>query len=202
MRTTLVKKLENILLVVTEIKKKEVNKMEIKENNVNKAEMFKEDSIICKMNEIKRMNRKGKNLLLQCVNLKYSYDITWNNANSYKGPFVFNENIDYQKFGDDYFEATTMLKEVITKGTYFYDYRDIVNNDDFNVALEECLANYFVLYAEYQNLLCNIQDFTDAGCSIESSVNSSEIMDIMKNIITTINLSSWKNLSCCKSLVN
>ena len=84
MKTTLVKKLENILLVVTEIKKKEVNKMEIKENNVNKAEMFKEDSIICKMNEIKRMNRKGKNLLLQCVNLKYSYDITWNNANSYK----------------------------------------------------------------------------------------------------------------------
>lgn len=200
MRTTLVKKLENILLVVTEIKKKEVNKMEIKENNVNKAEMFKEDSIICKMNEIKRMNRKGKNLLLQCVNLKYSYDITWNNANSYKGPFVFNENIDYQKFGDDYFEAATMLKEVITKGTYFYDYRDIVNNDDFNVALEECLANYFVLYAEYQNLLCNIQDFIDGGHPVEGYDKLIEVREAMNNIITAINLSTWKNLSCCKAL--
>ena len=108
----------------------------MKDNNVNKTETFKEDSITCKLNEIKRMNRKGKKLLLECVNLKYTYDRTWNNIFSNKGPFVFNENINYQKFTDDYFDAVTMLGDVINKGIYLYDYNDIENNDDFNLVLD------------------------------------------------------------------
>lgn len=172
----------------------------MKDNNVNKTETFKEDSITCKLNEIKRMNRKGKKLLLECVNLKYTYDITLNNIFSNKGPFVFNENINYQKFTDDYFDAVTMLGDVINKGIYLYDYNDIENNDDFNLVLEECLANYFALFGEYDRLLCNIQDFIDGGHPVEGYDKLIEVREAMNNIITAINLSTWKNLSCCKAL--
>ena len=172
----------------------------MKENNVNKTETFKEDSIICKLNEIKRMNRKGKKLLLECVNLKYSHDITWNNTFSHKGPFVFNENINYQKFTDDYIDAVTLLCDVINKGIYLYDYKDIETNDTFNLVLEECLANYFVLFGEYNHLLCNIKDFMDNGYTVEGYNKLIEVREAMNNIITAINLSTWKNLSCCKSL--
>lgn len=172
----------------------------MKENNVNKTETFKEDSIICKLNEIKKMNNKGKKLLLDCVNLKYNYDITWNNASSYKGPFVFNGNINYQKFTDDYFDAVTVLGDVINKGIYLYDYKDIENNDSFNIILEECLANYFALFEEYNHLLCNIKDLIDGGYVVEQADKLIEVRETMKNIITAINLSTWKNLSCCQSL--
>lgn len=172
----------------------------MKENNVNKTETFKEDLIICKLNEIKKMNNKGKKLLLDCVNLKYNYDITWNNASSYKGPFVFNGNINYQKFTDDYFDAVTVLGDVINKGIYLYDYKDIENNDSFNIILEECLANYFALFEEYNHLLCNIKDLIDGGYVVEQADKLIEVRETMKNIITAINLSTWKNLSCCQSL--
>ena len=173
---------------------------QIKENNINKTETFKEESIICKFNEIKRINRKGKRLLLECVNLKYNYDITWNNMYLQKGPFVFNGNINYQKFTDDYFSAVTVLGDVINKGIYLYDYKDIENNDSFNLVLEECLANYFALFGEYDHLLCNIQDFIDGGYAVEGYDKLIEVREAMNNIIAAINLSTWKNLSCCQSL--
>lgn len=199
MRITLVKRLESILLIVDEIKLRRKIKVERKlESNVNKSEAFKEDSIICKLNEIKRMNRKGRKLLLECVNLKYNYDLSWTHISSFKGPFVTNGNIDYQKFNDDYFEAITTLEDVITKGIYLYDYKDIVDNKDFNLALEECLANYFALSEEYNHLLCNVEDHAEWGCPVEGHDKHFEIKDMMNNIIEIINLSTWKKLpGCC-----
>ena len=76
----------------------------------------------------------------------------------------------------------------------------IENNDDFNLVLEECLANYFALFGEYDRLLCNIQDFIDGGHPVEGYDKLIEVREAMNNIITAINLSTWKNLSCCKAL--
>lgn len=167
---------------------------------ISKEEEFKGDSIIIKLNEIKKINTKGKTLLFKCLNLKYNNDVQFNPLYHNIKPFVFNYNIGYVDFTDDYIKAVNSLEKFVVKCTYLYNYIDIVNNESFSSVLEECLANYFILYAEYCTLMCNIQDYADHNCIINEYDKSSEIKDIMLKVSQTINSSTWKNLPYCEYL--
>lgn len=171
----------------------------VSKNSLNKDKTIKEKPIASELNGVRTINEKIKKLLLNCVNLKYQWDITLNNSNSYlTKPFVFS-NIDFVDFVDEYLKEISNLINILIKDIELFDYEDLKNNHDFVLTLKECLSNCFVLHEEYDHLSNNAEDFSDCGYPIEYSHNKSEINNLMNTIIETVVNSSWVN--CFDSLI-
>lgn len=186
---------------------KAIENMEKRVNEVDSSvvavqdngEILKEDSILWKKKEIKRISYKLRKLIVDCEKLKYNWDIRLNEISQLKVPFVFS-NIDIDEFTNTYYKAMVELYNVISTGVRLYELSDISSDDKFVSLLQECLSNCCVLNNEYNELLNNVGDHTDAGYNKAINPQESEVYRVIENIFKTLADSSWIELSCLSTI--
>lgn len=167
------------------------------------VEHLKKQMFSYKISELKQLNQKIRNLILDCTYLTMRYDIVMNLTESELYSSINGSSIE--EFVGNSICVINRFRNVISTNLCSFTVTDVYDNKQYVEMMQECLENLMVLLHQKKLLKFNMDDWINAGHPLgEAEIAIEEFsvaLDYTRDIVISISESYWNSFQWCRALV-